>query len=95
MIFKTMSNAIKRYGEEKQKIVAIEELSELQKAITKDLRGTRNYDNIKEEIADVCIMIIQLQMMYRIPEYEIFAIIEEKVHRLEQRIIQDSMRSDI
>ena len=37
----------------KQVIVAIEELSELQKELCKSLRGDTNYDNIIEEIADV------------------------------------------
>ena len=47
-----------------QKIVAIEELSELQKEITKDLRGNANDEHIAEEMADVEIMLDQLKIMY-------------------------------
>lgn len=47
-----------------QKIVAIEELSELQKEITKDLRGNANDEHIAEEMADVEIMLEQLKIMY-------------------------------
>ena len=47
-----------------QKIVAIEELSELQKELTKDLRGNANDEHIAEEMADVEIMLEQLKIMY-------------------------------
>lgn len=47
-----------------QKIVAIEELSELQKEITKDLRGNANDEHIAEGMADVEIMLEQLKIMY-------------------------------
>lgn len=47
-----------------QKIVAIEELSELQKKLTKDLRGNANDEHIAEEMADVEIMLEQLKIMY-------------------------------
>ena len=58
-----------KYGDT-QKIVAIEELSELQKELTKDLRGKGNKENIAQEIADVLIMIAQLIQIYDI-EYEV------------------------
>lgn len=62
----------RRYGSF-QIIVAIEELAELQQALTKYLRnlhvdGTGNLndirEHIREEIADVSIMVTQLELMF-------------------------------
>jgi len=57
--------AIKKNGETLQKTVAIEESSELQKEICKDLRNGSELvsSNILEEIADVYIMRKQLEIM--------------------------------
>lgn len=53
-----------RFGDVAQTIVAIEELSELQKELCKWLRDSkRDITPIVEEIADVRIMIEQLQAM--------------------------------
>ena len=46
--------AVTRFGRKNQTIVAIEELSELQKALTKIMRGGDDYDSVAEEIADSC-----------------------------------------
>lgn len=56
---------IQKYGKEMQIIVAIEELSELQKELTKYLRGLQtDYINIAEEITDVEIMCEQLKFIF-------------------------------
>lgn len=55
---------IETFGEKAQIIVAIEELSELQKALCKYLRGYANFENIVEEIADVKIMLEQLELIF-------------------------------
>lgn len=56
---------IYKFGDTKQIIVAIEELSELQKALCKWLRDDKSgIDDIVEEIADVRIMIEQLEMIF-------------------------------
>ena len=47
-----------------QKTVAIEELSELIKELTKDLRGQENKEHIFEEVCDVILMIYQLLVIY-------------------------------
>lgn len=53
-----------RFGDVAQTIVAIEELSELQKELCKWLRDSkRDITPIVEEIADVRIMLEQLQAM--------------------------------
>ena len=52
--------AVKQYGLKNQIVVAIEEMSELQKELCKRLRGDFDAGNIIEEIADVEIMLEQL-----------------------------------
>lgn len=69
-----------------QKVIAIEELSELQKEITKDLRGKGNKEHIAEEIADVYIMLSQLTMMYDIDNISINVIIDSKIERTMERL---------
>ncbi|GAA0107354.1 YopX family protein [Clostridium tertium] len=54
---KVMEKAIDTFGEGMQKIVAMEELAELQQALSKDLRGKEH--NVEEEIADATIMLMQ------------------------------------
>jgi len=78
--------AIDRYGERLQKIVAIEEMTELTQAITKDLRGSRNINNIMEEMADVIIMIEQLQIIYSVPDILLNEYVELKLERLQERM---------
>lgn len=49
------------YGIESQELMAIEEMSELTKEICKRRRGNDNREKIIDEIADVKIMITQLE----------------------------------
>ncbi len=56
---------LKKYSLNKQYVVAIEELAELQKELTKALRSLGNIDHTAEEIADVEIMIEQLKYCNR------------------------------
>lgn len=56
--------AIDKYGEDQQIIVAIEELSELQKELTKHLRGEGNQKHIAEEMADVRIILSELGFIF-------------------------------
>ena len=69
------------YGYDKQKLKAIEEMSELTKAICKDDR-----ENIIEELADVKIMIAQLMLIYNIDVEEVFKVMDSKVERTMNRI---------
>ena len=48
------------YGKKMQITVAIEEMSELQKALCKHIRGMNVSENVDEEMADVYIMLEQL-----------------------------------
>lgn len=56
--------AIATYGEKSQKLMLIEEMSELTKEICKDFRGEERYGGLAEEIADVEIVLTQVKMIY-------------------------------
>ena len=70
----------------RQVIVAIEELSELQKEFCKALRNNSNYDNIVEEIADVEIMLEQMKIYFKINETEIEEMKKHKIERTKERL---------
>lgn len=70
-----------KYGYKMQMIVAVEELSELQKEIIKNLRGKSDLKHLAEEIADVEIMCEQLKLMFKIePECQFQR--EKKLQRI-------------
>ena len=73
------------YGNQ-QVIVAIEELSELQKELCKALRNNANYDNIVEEIADVEIMIEQMKIYFNIFNKDLERMKKRKVERTKERL---------
>lgn len=60
------ANAILTYGNEMQIDVAIEEMSELIKALIKNRRFSdkKSLDNVLEEMADAQIMLDQLKMIF-------------------------------
>ena len=83
--------AAERYGIRNQSIVAIEEMSELQKELTKLLRGEceNRIDHISEEMADVYIMLEQLEILIKnraiIDEWK-----DKKLRRLRDKLRKDS-----
>ena len=81
----TIRRAIRTYGEDAQKVVAIEEMAELQKEIFKDLRHGGSYDHIAEEIADVEIILEQLKIMYEC-QTDVQQWIYRKLQRLKERM---------
>lgn len=81
-----MAELINYYGHESQKMMLLEEMSELQKEICKDMRYDPDLEAITEEVADVLIMLEQIQMMYHISETRLHAITNEKLHRQLRRI---------
>lgn len=81
-----MADIINYYVHESQKMMLLEEMSELQKEICKDMRGKQNKEAITEEVADVMIMLEQIQMMYHISETKLHKITNEKLHRQLRRI---------
>ena len=87
-----LQRAIDTYGADNQSLKAVEEMSELTKALLK-IRFAKKagverdilLDAISEEMADVEIMLEQLHMIYqndkKVAEYR-----QKKIERLERRI---------
>lgn len=88
-----------RYGIERQSLVAMEELSELQKAISKlvrnpkertkplEFKGLRH--NLIEEMADALICMDQLIEFYKIDRSEIQELIQAKQERQAKRLEEE------
>ena len=74
------------YGEKAQKLMAIEEMSELTKEICKDFRGKLNREHLIEEMADVLIMLDQMLLLYKISGEEVGLMRIKKVERLKERL---------
>ena len=85
-IMTIFEKAIETYGADLQKQVAIEEMAELTKEICKDFRGEGNREHIAEEIADVLIMMSQLEIIYDIKTKELMDMTDNKIKRLEERL---------
>lgn len=88
-----------RYGIEKQSLVAMEELAELQKAISKlvrnpeertkplEFKGLKN--NLIEEMADALICMDQLKEFYGIDHCDIQSVIDSKQERQAKRLEEE------
>lgn len=88
-IKKVLQMALQKYGEAAQNVIAIEEMSELTKAICK---ATRFYSNnereaIIKEIADVELCLQSLKMIHQVKDDEINSIKIKKIDTLEERIL--------
>lgn len=87
-----LKQAIDRYGKTLQTFVAIEEMSELIKELTKNMRGNDNHEAMVEEIADVYIMLDQIQIMNGIDLNEVVTKMHEKLERLKERLEHESVQ---
>ncbi len=83
--YQLLRSAIRTFGEDMQMTVAIEEMSELIKEICKRKRGADNLDALTEEIADVRIMLEQLEMILK-NKTDVDLTMEDKLDRLARRI---------
>lgn len=79
-----LTKAVNTFGARNQEDVAIEEMSELIKALIKHRRYNtpETKENILEEIADVVIMICQLTVIHGFDR----EIVDKKIERLKQRM---------
>lgn len=84
---KVICDALRTFGRESQMVVAIEEMSELQKELCKVLRGKADFDHIAEEIADVYIMLAQMVEAFDV-SFLVDAWKEYKLHRLANALEQ-------
>ena len=77
--------ALKTYGLEKQLIVAIKKMAELQKELTKILIGQGDIDRLAEGVADVEIMLEQVRYFYGLG-LSVETVKKLKLERLEKRL---------
>lgn len=83
----TYSEAVRTYGKQSQLVMAMEEMSELTKELSKNIRGEKNVSAISEEIADVEIMLEQLKVIYG-NRAEVDRVRGEKLERLFLRLTE-------
>lgn len=81
--------AIDAYGKGPQLIICMEEMAELTKELSKNLRGHNNLQEIAEEVADVEIMLEQIKLIFTSREATA-EVKEAKLLRLHKRIIRDT-----
>ena len=74
---------------EVNKTIVIEELSELQKEVCKDLRGDERREEIKEEMADVYICLQMLKEIYNFSDEDLEKMYERKMRRNIERMNKD------
>ena len=81
-----MLNALKKYGVDAQDDIAIEEMSELTKAIIKNRRYKTfsTLENLYEELADVSIILEQMMMSLDKDRVQVY--INQKLERLNERL---------
>lgn len=89
-INKTLENeillsALTKWGAKAQTVMVFEEMSELQKELCKNLRGQDNRGYIAEEIADVRIMLDQMEILHDCAE-DVNVWRKVKLGRLEKRL---------
>ena len=77
--------ALEVYGSKAQICMVFEETAELQKELCKNLRGKDNIEHIAEEIADVKIMLRQMELLFSCG-HSVNAWIEKKLERLRERL---------
>lgn len=81
-------DALKEWGPELQIVMVFEEMSELQKELSKNLRGVENSTSIAEEIADVEIMLEQMKALFEV-ESQVDKFKMHKLGRLKARLLKD------
>lgn len=89
---KEILEMIKHQGNQINKIISIEELSELQKEICKDLRGYERRNEIKEEICDVYICLQLLKNIYNFSDKELEEEYKRKMERNLNRIKEKEIK---
>ena len=82
---KVYADALTTFGANCQLVVALEEMSELQKEICKALRGDIHPAHLAEELADATIMLEQLRLIFSINE-PVCRMMDSKIIRLRNRI---------
>lgn len=83
-----LQKAIQKWGKHAQLLMVLEEMSELQKEILKNInRSKDNLDSIIDETADVEIMLAQLKFIYQIEE-AVEKHIPQKLEKVKARLAE-------
>ena len=77
--------ALGKWGAKMQATVAIEEMSEVIKEVTKMLRGELDREHMAEEIADATIMLEQLRQMFNIND-SVCSWMDYKIAALQRKV---------
>ena len=81
------SRLMEKFGIEKQTLMLAEEQGELIKAINKRLRfKTRTSDEIREELADVYIVMNQVRIYFGITLRDVAEEMDKKLERIQYRL---------
>lgn len=86
MLEELTNELLEKKGFTNQTIIAIEELSELQKELCKALRDKLNINNLIEEIADVEIMLFQIKKIFNIKKEQIDCVKIKKIERTKNKL---------
>lgn len=80
-----LTKSLEHFGRVNQQVKTIEEMAELTKEVCKEIGGLlSNREAVIEELADVQIMIFQMQMIYGVDDVQ--QQIAIKLHRLKERM---------
>lgn len=82
--------ALEKFGSISELIITVEELSELQKEVTKQLRNEGKVENLIEEMADVYIVMEYLKLIFAINDEDIKTEIAFKIDRLMSRLGEEN-----
>lgn len=77
--------AIDAWGVDAQQWIVVEELGELQEALSRLRRGRISPEDVADEIADATIMLEQLQLMLGVEKLT-QQCVERKIQRLQRRL---------
>jgi ubiquinone biosynthesis protein UbiJ len=88
-----LKRAMNTYGYDLQIMATIGEMSELQKELCKYMRGKYSPASIAEAIADVEIMLEQMQMLFCCAD-DVSSMRRRKVERLKERLDNGNQRGD-
>lgn len=82
----TYTAAVKTYDRTSRLMLAVEEMSELSKELSKNYRGADNISAISEEMADVEIMLEQLKLIFN-NRAEVDTAKSDKLRRLSETLL--------
>jgi len=81
--------AITTWGEEAQRWMVVEEISEFLDTLAKAIRGRASRQELVDELADAQIMLEQIMILFSLSENEVEEAKRRKLERLESRLVGD------